>query len=75
MIYRTVKRQLKQTDTTAIKFRSFLHKMHKTGMLQLAHEQQLLATPDKNILWQVDLDGVYNIYSITIMFKQYDGYG
>lgn len=32
-------------------------------------------SPDKNISWQVDLGGVYNIYSITIMFKEYDGYG
>lgn len=25
--------------------------------------------------WKVDLGGVYNIYSINILFKKYDGYG
>lgn len=31
-------------------------------------------SPDKNVSWQVDLGGVYNIYSITILFKEYEGH-
>lgn len=30
---------------------------------------------DKTIWWKVDLGRVYNIYSIIIQFKNYDGYG
>lgn len=29
----------------------------------------------KTVWWKVDLGGVYNIYSITILFKNYDGFG
>lgn len=29
----------------------------------------------KTVWWKVDLGGVYNIYSITILFKRYNGYG
>ena len=32
-------------------------------------------SPDKTVWWKVDLGGVYNIYSINILFKNYDGYG
>lgn len=31
--------------------------------------------PDKTVWWIVDLGGVYSIYSIHIMFKNYPGYG
>lgn len=31
--------------------------------------------PDKRVWWKVDLGRVYNIYSINILFKNYDGYG
>ena len=31
--------------------------------------------PDKTVWWRVDLGGVYNIYSVNIAFKHYDGYG
>lgn len=34
-----------------------------------------LSTPDKTVWWKVDLGGVYNIYRISILFKNYDGYG
>lgn len=30
---------------------------------------------DKTVWWKVDFGGVYNIYSINILFKNYDGYG
>lgn len=30
---------------------------------------------DKTVWWKVDLGAVYNIYSINILFKHYDGYG
>ena len=30
---------------------------------------------DKSMWWRVDLGGVYNIYSVNILFKNYDGYG
>lgn len=30
---------------------------------------------DKTVWWKVDLGGVYNMYSINILFKNYDGYG
>lgn len=30
---------------------------------------------DKTMWWTVDLGAVYNIYSINILFKHYDGYG
>ena len=30
---------------------------------------------DKTVWWRVDLGGVYNIYSVNIIFKNYDGYG
>ena len=29
----------------------------------------------KTTWWKVDLGGVYNIYSINILFKNYDDYG
>lgn len=29
----------------------------------------------KTVWWKVDLGDVYNIYSISILFKTYDGYG
>ena len=32
-------------------------------------------SPDKTVWWKVDLGGVYNIYSVNILFKNYDGYG
>ena len=32
-------------------------------------------SPDKMVWWKVDLGGVYNIYSVNILFKNYDGYG
>ena len=32
-------------------------------------------SPDKTVWWKVDLGGVYNIYSVNIWFKNYDGYG
>ena len=30
---------------------------------------------DRTVWWKVDLGGVYNIYSVRILFKNYDGYG
>ena len=30
---------------------------------------------DKTVWWRVDLSGVYNIYSVNILFKNYEGYG
>ena len=32
-------------------------------------------SPDKTVWWKVDLGGVYSIYSVNILFKNYDGYG
>ena len=32
-------------------------------------------SPYKTAWWKVDLGGVYNIYSVNILFKNYDGYG
>lgn len=32
-------------------------------------------SPDKTTWWKVDLGEVYSIYSIDIMFKNYDGFG
>ena len=32
-------------------------------------------SPYKTVWWKVDLGGVYNIYSVNILFKNYDGYG
>ena len=32
-------------------------------------------SPEKTVWWKVDLGGVYNIYSVNIMFRHYDGYG
>ena len=32
-------------------------------------------SPYKTMWWRVDLGGVYNIYSVNILFKNYDGYG
>ena len=34
-----------------------------------------IRNPDKTLWWKVDLGGVYNIYSVNILFKNYDGYG
>ena len=31
--------------------------------------------PDKTVWWRVDLGGVYSIYSVNILFKNYHGYG
>nr|XP_022306114.1 multiple epidermal growth factor-like domains protein 10 isoform X2 [Crassostrea virginica] len=31
-------------------------------------------SPDQTVWWKVDLGGVYNIYSVNIMFKNYPGY-
>ena len=30
---------------------------------------------EKTVWWKVDLGGVYNIYSVSILFKNYDSYG
>ena len=30
---------------------------------------------DKTMWWKVDLGGVYNIYSVNILFKNYDQHG
>lgn len=30
---------------------------------------------DKTVWWKVDLSGVYSIYSVTILFKNYDSFG
>ena len=32
-------------------------------------------SPYKTMWWKVDLGGVYNIYSVNILFKNYDGFG
>ena len=32
-------------------------------------------SPYKSVWWKVDLGGVYNIYSVNILFKNYDGEG
>ena len=32
-------------------------------------------SPFKTVWWKVDLGGVYNIYSVNILFKNYNGYG
>ena len=32
-------------------------------------------SPDKTVWWKVDLGGVYNIYSVKILFKNYNGHG
>ena len=32
-------------------------------------------SPDKTVWWRVDLGGVYNIHSVNILFKNYDGHG
>ena len=32
-------------------------------------------SPEKTVWWRVDLGGVYNIYSVNILFKNYNGYG
>ncbi|XP_078330762.1 uncharacterized protein LOC111117668 [Crassostrea virginica] len=31
-------------------------------------------SPRKTVWWKVDLGGLYNIYSVNILFKNYDGY-
>ncbi|XP_034321052.2 uncharacterized protein [Magallana gigas] len=33
-----------------------------------------LNSPDKTLWWKVDLGGMYNIYSVNIIFKNYKGY-
>ena len=30
---------------------------------------------DQTVWWKVDLGGVYNIYNVNIVFKNYGGYG
>ena len=32
-------------------------------------------SPDDTVWWKVDLGGVYSIYSVNILFKNYDKYG
>ena len=32
-------------------------------------------SPDQTVWWKVDLGGVYNIYSVNIVFKNYEGDG
>lgn len=32
-------------------------------------------SPDKTVWWKVDLGGIFNIYRINILFKNYDGFG
>ena len=32
-------------------------------------------SPDQTVWWKVDLGGVYNIYSVNILYKNYDGHG
>ena len=32
-------------------------------------------SPYQTVWWRVDLGGVYNIYSVNILFKNYNGYG
>lgn len=32
-------------------------------------------SPDKTVWWEVDLGRVYNIHSVDILFKNYDGFG
>ena len=34
-----------------------------------------LASPNQTVWWKVDLGGVYNIYSVKIVFKNYPDYG
>lgn len=34
-----------------------------------------ISAPYKTVWWKVDLGDVHNIYSISIFFKTYDGYG
>ena len=31
--------------------------------------------PDKTMWWKVDLGGIYNIYSVNILFRKYEGEG
>lgn len=38
-------------------------------------EQMGRNSPFKTMWWKVDLGGLYNIYSINIVFKNYDGEG
>lgn len=30
------------------------------------------SSPDKTVWWKVDFGGIFNIYRINIMFKEYD---
>lgn len=32
-------------------------------------------SPNKTVWWKLDLGGVYNIYKISILFKNYDNFG
>ena len=34
-----------------------------------------LSSPDKTVWWMVDLGGIYNIYSVNILFKNYEELG
>lgn len=34
-----------------------------------------LNNPDKTVWWKVDLGGLRNIYSISVLFKNYNDYG
>lgn len=33
------------------------------------------SSPDKTVWWKVDLGKVLSIYSVAILFKNYEGYG
>ena len=33
------------------------------------------SSPYNHVWWKVDLGGVFNIYSVNILFKNYEGYG
>lgn len=33
------------------------------------------SSPEKTVLWKVDFGGLYSIYNINIIFKNYDGLG
>ena len=32
-------------------------------------------SPDKTVWWKVDLGDVYTIYSVNLLFRNYNGYG
>lgn len=70
--------KLATQSTTYINSDSYSAKMavdrnHKTCMRTEAIG--LFNSPDKNMWWKVDLGGIYNIYSINILFQNYTGDG